>query len=96
MLPVTKMNLPAKMGNAFVALGNVTAKMTAATIQMKKVVLVRKSIYNIQCSLGRPKLFKLIICSLIMITVKLHVDKWGKKGMGSNLATLVCNIACGC
>ena len=46
MLPVTKMNLPAKMGNAFVALGNVTAKMTAATIQMKKVVLVIKSIYN--------------------------------------------------
>ena len=54
MLPVTKMNLPAKMGNAFVNLGNVTAKMTVATNQMKKAVLVRKSIYNIT---SVPKLF---------------------------------------
>ena len=44
MLHVTKMNLPAKMENAFEALGIAMAKMTAVTNQMKKVVLVRKSI----------------------------------------------------
>ena len=44
MLPVTKMNSPAKMENAFEALGVAMAKMTVVTNPMKKVVLVRKSI----------------------------------------------------
>ena len=69
MLHVTKMNLPAKMENAFEALGIAMAKMTAVTNQMKKVVLVRKSIRYTLC----PKLFKLIFCCLKPVQNCSHV-----------------------
>ena len=44
MMLVMEINLPAQMGNALKALGIAMAKMTVATNQMKKAVLVRKSI----------------------------------------------------